>query len=37
MINNIIIGQNSFVTKSLGRFLKNKIIFSSNKLAIEKI
>ena len=37
MINNIIIGQNSFVTKSLVRFLKNKIIFSSNKLAIEKI
>ena len=37
MINNIIIGENSFVTQSLSRFLKNKIIFSSNKLSPKKI
>lgn len=37
MINNIIIGENSFVTKSLGKFLKNKTILSSNKLSIDNI
>ena len=37
MIYNIIIGQDSLVTKSLSKFLKNKIIFSSKKLSIENI
>ena len=37
MIYNIIIGQDSLVTKSLSKFLKNKIIFSSNQLSIENI
>ena len=37
MINNIIIGENNFVTKSLGKFLQNITILSSNKLSIDNI
>ena len=36
MINNIIIGENSHLTNSLIKSLKNKVIFSSNKFSKEK-
>ena len=37
MIKNIIIGKNSFVTKSIKKYLKNPIIFSANELSKKSI
>ncbi len=37
MIKNIIIGQNSFVTKSVKKYLKNTVIFSANELSNKSI
>ena len=37
MVKNIIIGQKSFVTKSILKYLKNPIVFSANELTKKKI
>ena len=37
MINNIILGENSHLTNSLIKSLKNKVIFSSNKFSQENL
>ena len=37
MINNIIIGKESFVTKALCKILKNPVVLSANKLDLEVI
>ena len=37
MVKNIFIGQKSFVTKSILKYLKNPIVFSANELTKKKI